>query len=122
MLEVGIEKLAYQRGAAAPGLKKAKDSVNRPPYTPTAIPAGSMQQQNLPWKRALAMEQELLAKGRKDSSVSLATRGLVNVLTRFNIRLQAFVIMNAYRVLISLLPCRLYAVLTRTSSRTLVPA
>ncbi|KAF8079125.1 TPR-like protein [Lyophyllum atratum] len=59
------------------GLKKAKASMAQPLNQPTAVPVGSRQQANLPWKRALAMERELLTNGRKDSS--------------------AFVILNAYR-------------------------
>jgi hypothetical protein len=53
------------------GLKKAKEAINRPPFEPIVVPAGSLAQNNLPWKRALAMEDELIAQRKIDSSVCL---------------------------------------------------
>ncbi|RDB28593.1 Serine/threonine-protein phosphatase 5 [Hypsizygus marmoreus] len=59
------------------GLKKAEEYEQRPLPKPVALAPGSVDQASVPWKRALAMESDLIAKQERTSS--------------------AWVIMNAYR-------------------------
>ncbi|RDB28672.1 Small glutamine-rich tetratricopeptide repeat-containing protein beta [Hypsizygus marmoreus] len=59
------------------GLKKAEACENRPIPQPKGVPIGSVDAENFPWKRALSMESEVIAKQDVASS--------------------AFVIMSAYR-------------------------
>ena len=50
------------------GLKKAQEAMDKPATTAYSMPSGSLEANNMPWKRALAMEQELMT-GQRMSSV-----------------------------------------------------
>ncbi|KAF5385060.1 hypothetical protein D9615_001095 [Tricholomella constricta] len=55
------------------GLKKAQEAIRRPSFEPVIVPAGSVAQNNLPWKRAMAMEPSLLAQRRMDTSALIVS-------------------------------------------------